>query len=130
VERPLVAERQPGAGDGTQQAGRLGFPHQAGSAFQSGGNRAAGLAARRGQQFARGGVVAQGDAAERIAERIGDRQQAAEAIPAPFLERILARLRQNGLVRATRGVSGGYELARPAADIAVDDVVTMGVQSM
>jgi Rrf2 family transcriptional regulator, cysteine metabolism repressor len=47
-----------------------------------------------------------------------------EAIPAPFLERILARLRRGGLVRATRGVSGGYELARPAAAIAVGDVVT------
>ncbi len=47
-----------------------------------------------------------------------------EAIPGPFLERILARLRQSGLVRATRGVSGGYELARPASAIAVGDVVT------
>lgn len=47
-----------------------------------------------------------------------------EGIPGPFLERILARLRQSGLVRATRGMSGGYELARPAAAIAVGDVVT------
>ena len=47
-----------------------------------------------------------------------------ETIPAPFLERILARLRESGLVKATRGVSGGYQLARPAADIAVGDVVT------
>ena len=50
---------------------------------------------------------------------------AAESIPAPFLERILARLRESGLVKATRGVSGGYELARDAADIAVGDVVTV-----
>ena len=49
---------------------------------------------------------------------------AEEAIPAPFLERILAKLRESGLVRATRGVSGGYQLARPGADIAVGDVVT------
>jgi Rrf2 family protein len=47
-----------------------------------------------------------------------------EDIPGPFLERILARLRENGLVKATRGVSGGYQLARPAADVAVGDVVT------
>jgi Rrf2 family protein len=47
-----------------------------------------------------------------------------EDIPAPFLERILARLRDSGLVRATRGVSGGYQLAVPAADITVGDVVT------
>ncbi len=49
---------------------------------------------------------------------------AEEAIPAPFLERILARLRENGLVKARRGVSGGYQLARPAGDVAVGDVVT------
>jgi Rrf2 family protein len=48
----------------------------------------------------------------------------AEGIPAPFLERILARLRESGLVKATRGVSGGYQLARAAGDIAVGDVVT------
>lgn len=49
---------------------------------------------------------------------------AGEGIPGPFLERILARLRESGLVRATRGVSGGYQLARAAGDIAVGDVVT------
>jgi len=49
---------------------------------------------------------------------------ARESIPAPFLERILARLRESGLVKATRGVSGGYQLARPAAAVAVGDVVT------
>jgi Rrf2 family cysteine metabolism transcriptional repressor len=48
----------------------------------------------------------------------------AEDIPAPFLERILARLRGSGLLKATRGVSGGYQLARPAGDITVGDVVT------
>ncbi len=49
---------------------------------------------------------------------------AEESIPAPFLERILARLREAGLVKATRGVSGGYQLAKAAADVAVGDVVT------
>jgi Rrf2 family cysteine metabolism transcriptional repressor len=49
---------------------------------------------------------------------------AEESIPAPFLERILAKLREAGLVKATRGVSGGYQLAQAAADIAVGDVVT------
>ncbi len=49
---------------------------------------------------------------------------AGESIPAPFLERILARLRESGLVKATRGVSGGYQLARPATEVAVGDVVT------
>lgn len=49
---------------------------------------------------------------------------AGEGIPGPFLERILARLRESGLVKATRGVSGGYQLARGAGSIAVGDVVT------
>jgi Rrf2 family cysteine metabolism transcriptional repressor len=49
---------------------------------------------------------------------------AGEGIPGPFLERILARLRESGLVKATRGVSGGYQLARASASIAVGDVVT------
>jgi len=49
---------------------------------------------------------------------------AEEGIPAPFLERILARLREGGLVKATRGVTGGYQLARESAAIAVGDIVT------
>lgn len=49
---------------------------------------------------------------------------AAEGIPAPFLERILARLREAGLVRATRGASGGYGLARSPGRVAVAEVVT------
>ena len=49
---------------------------------------------------------------------------AGEGIPGPFLERILARLRESGLVKATRGVSGGYQLAQAPGDIAVGDVVT------
>ncbi len=49
---------------------------------------------------------------------------AAEDIPGPFLERILARLREAGLVKTTRGASGGYQLARPAAAVAAGDVLT------
>jgi len=48
---------------------------------------------------------------------------ASEAIPGAFLERILARLREAGLVRATRGASGGYALARSPGSVAVADVV-------
>jgi Rrf2 family protein len=65
-----------------------------------------------------------------LAGRGGDRPvplpeiAAGEGIPAPFLERILARLRESGLVKATRGVSGGYQLGREPGAIAVGDVVT------
>ncbi len=47
-----------------------------------------------------------------------------EGIPGPFLERIMARLRDGGLVTTVRGVSGGYRLAREADTIAVGDIVT------
>jgi len=49
---------------------------------------------------------------------------AAEGIPGAFLERILGRLREGGLVKATRGAAGGYQLAVEAGGIAVGDVVT------
>lgn len=48
---------------------------------------------------------------------------ASEAIPMAFLERILAGLRNGGLVLTARGVSGGYRLARSAEQISVADVV-------
>jgi Rrf2 family transcriptional regulator, cysteine metabolism repressor len=48
----------------------------------------------------------------------------AEEMPAAFLERILARLREGGLVATTRGAGGGYRLAREASAISVGDVVT------
>ncbi|MBM3147713.1 MAG: Rrf2 family transcriptional regulator [Actinobacteria bacterium] len=49
---------------------------------------------------------------------------AAEQIPAPFLERILGRLREAGLVTARRGVAGGYRLARAPGEVTVADVVS------
>ena len=48
---------------------------------------------------------------------------ASEGIPTAFLERILAVLRNGGLVLTARGVAGGYWLARAAAEISVADVV-------
>jgi len=46
----------------------------------------------------------------------------AENIPLEFLEKILQRLRKNGLIISLRGKSGGYELARPARDITLANV--------
>jgi Rrf2 family protein len=50
---------------------------------------------------------------------------AAEEIPQAFLERILAQLRDAGLVRTTRGAAGGYQLARSPEAISAADVVTV-----
>ncbi|MBN2574010.1 MAG: Rrf2 family transcriptional regulator [Deltaproteobacteria bacterium] len=47
----------------------------------------------------------------------------AQAIPARFLEAILAQLKRNGLVESRRGNEGGYVLARPPGRISVGDVL-------
>jgi Rrf2 family protein len=53
----------------------------------------------------------------------GDVLAARQAIPAKFLENILADLRRAGLVASQRGAVGGYRLARPAAAISVADII-------
>lgn len=46
-----------------------------------------------------------------------------ENLPADYIEKILGRLRQAGLVTAVRGVSGGFQLARDPDQITVKDVI-------
>jgi Rrf2 family iron-sulfur cluster assembly transcriptional regulator len=48
---------------------------------------------------------------------------AATHVPAAYLARILARLARAGIVFATAGPDGGYELARPPARISLLDVI-------
>ena len=48
---------------------------------------------------------------------------AAQDIPLSFLHSILLDLRRAGLLYSQRGVDGGYQLARPAGEITVGDVV-------
>lgn len=48
---------------------------------------------------------------------------AAENLPLAYLEQVVARLKKAELVRSARGAHGGYWLARPAAEITMDDVV-------
>ncbi len=47
----------------------------------------------------------------------------AENLPLSYLEHLVAKLRQAGLVTSVRGAHGGYRLARDAAEIAMLDVV-------
>jgi Rrf2 family protein len=47
-----------------------------------------------------------------------------QELPAPMLEQLLQQLRRSGLLEARRGRQGGYRLARPAAQIAVAQVLT------
>ena len=53
----------------------------------------------------------------------GDALAAAQAIPAKFLENILADLRHARIVRSQRGSDGGYWLAHPAEEITLADVI-------
>jgi Rrf2 family protein len=52
-------------------------------------------------------------------EQLARRQE----IPQNFLENILTELRRAGIVRTRRGAEGGYQLARPARDVTVADVL-------
>jgi Rrf2 family transcriptional regulator, cysteine metabolism repressor len=47
----------------------------------------------------------------------------AERLPLSYLEHLVAKLRNAGLVTSTRGAHGGYQLARPATEITMDEVV-------
>jgi Rrf2 family transcriptional regulator, cysteine metabolism repressor len=47
----------------------------------------------------------------------------AEVLPLSYLEHLVAKLRQAGLVTSVRGAHGGYRLAQPATEIEMLDVV-------
>lgn len=76
-------------------------------------------------------LAAQQEAAE-AEEAVGDCPRGAttlaeiaaeQHLSLAYLEQIFARLRRAGLVAALRGPGGGYRLARPAAAIAVADII-------
>ena len=47
----------------------------------------------------------------------------AEVLPLSYLEHLVAKLREAGLVTSVRGAHGGYRLARPATEIEMLEVV-------
>src|SRR5690348_6427277 len=46
-----------------------------------------------------------------------------QGIPARFLEQVFQDLKRAGLVRSKRGPRGGYELAKPASEVRVGDMI-------
>ena len=52
-----------------------------------------------------------------------ERLATAQAIPLKFLENILLELRRAEIVASQRGAEGGYQLAKPAAEVSVADVI-------
>jgi Rrf2 family cysteine metabolism transcriptional repressor len=49
----------------------------------------------------------------------------ARDIPAQFLEGLFATLRRAGILQSQRGVKGGYQFARPPADVTVLEIVEL-----
>ena len=49
---------------------------------------------------------------------------ARQAIPDRYLEQLLTSLRRSGILHSIRGPKGGYQLARPPAEISVAEVVS------
>lgn len=49
---------------------------------------------------------------------------ARQGISLSYLEQLFAKLRRCGLVASTRGPGGGYNLRRPADEIAMSDIIT------
>ena len=64
-------------------------------------------------------MAVQDDSEAVSAETLGRRQD----IPRGFLQAILADLRRAGIVVSQRGQSGGWRMARDAADVTVADVI-------
>ena len=61
--------------------------------------------------YGSGGVMQVGEIASR------------QAIPERYLEQMLTSLRRGGILRSIRGPKGGYQLARPPAEVLVSEVV-------
>ena len=66
------------------------------------------LAAIHGQ----GGVLQVGEIAQR------------QSIPDRYLEQMLTALRRSHILRSQRGPKGGYQLARPPAQVRLEEIVT------
>jgi Rrf2 family protein len=49
----------------------------------------------------------------------------AEDLPVKFLEQVMQQLREAGHVESVRGKHGGYRLAKPAAQIAIGQIVRL-----
>jgi len=53
----------------------------------------------------------------------GEQLAQSQDIPQNFLENILTELRRAGIIRTRRGAEGGYQLALPADEVTVADVL-------
>ena len=70
-------------------------------------------------------LIAMRDLALNADRRSASAREIAEAyhVPVELLAKVLQRLVRRGLLASHQGTNGGYELARPAAQISVADVI-------
>ena len=64
-------------------------------------------------------LAANGDGSPVTAERLAE----AQGIPQKFLQNILLELRRAEIVASQRGAEGGYQLAKPASEVSLADVI-------
>ena len=65
-------------------------------------------------------LAKRGDGRSVTLGEIAERQD----ISLAYLEQLFARLRRRGLVKSVRGPGGGYQLAQPAKELRIADIVT------
>lgn len=75
-------------------------------------------------EYALKAVVAMGRRGQGKSMQIQELSEA-EHIPVKFLEQILLALRKGDVLRSKRGVGGGYQLAKPAAEISLGEIVEL-----
>src|SRR5215208_6184858 len=63
-------------------------------------------------------------ARRRAGERLSATELAADTgVPLPTTQKLMGQLAASGLLSSARGASGGFALARPAAEISLADIV-------
>ena len=76
-------------------------------------------------RFADYAVVMLAELARNDGVRLAASDMAAKtALPEPTVAKILKSLTRSGILSSTRGVNGGYGMARPAEKITVADIIT------
>src|SRR5688572_33459183 len=71
------------------------------------------------------GIVLMSHLARAPGRRVNARDLSVEAhLPQPTVSQLLKTLSRGGLLVSQLGVKGGYDLARPASEITVADIIT------
>ncbi|MCD4818603.1 MAG: Rrf2 family transcriptional regulator [Candidatus Cloacimonetes bacterium] len=67
-------------------------------------------------------IASKDELGEKIKRKVISKNQ---NIPVSYLENILILLKKGGIINSSRGVNGGYCLARPAKEISLYDIISI-----